>query len=111
MKARISICERPKYHTKTAFEPHFSSSQSVKTTVAPKVHEDIDIYCLRNDKKLGKSVQRELQSLGLKITSLSSDSSDSSSDSCLVAIVTVTLALLILVPINRRRRRRIRRSI
>ena len=85
VKARINISERPKSPTKTAFEPPFSSSQSLKTTVVPKVQEDIDINSLRNDKKLGKSVQKELQSLGLKITSLSSDSSDSSSDSSLIS--------------------------
>ena len=83
VKARINISERSKSPTKTAFEPPFSSSQSVKTTVVPKVQEDIDINSLHNDKKLRKSVQKELQSLGLKITSLSSDSSDSSSDSSL----------------------------
>ena len=83
VKARIKICERPKSPTKTAFEPPFSNSQSVKTTVVPKVQEDIDINYLRNDKKLCKSVQKDLQSLGLKITSLSSDSSDTSSDSSL----------------------------
>ena len=82
VKTKSNTCERAK-SPKTAFEPSFSSSQSVKTTVVPKVHEDIDINSLGNDKKLRRSVQKELQSLGLKITSLSSDSSDSSSDSSL----------------------------
>ena len=82
VKTKSNTRERAK-SPKTTSEHPFSSSQSVKTTVVPKVHEDIDINSLLNDKKLRRSVQKELQSLGLKITSLSSDSSDSSSDSSL----------------------------
>ena len=49
VKTKSNTHERAK-SPKTAFEPSFSSSQSVKTTVVPKVHEDIGINSLRNDK-------------------------------------------------------------
>ena len=53
------------------------------SSVKPSIKSDdaIDVSTLRNDKKLRKSVQKELRSLGLKVVDLNSDTSSSSVDS------------------------------
>ena len=54
-------------------------SSSVKPSI--KSDDAIDVSTLRNDKKLRKSVRKELRSLGLKVVDLNSDTSSSSVDS------------------------------